>query len=113
MAARRRTVVGSSLPPAGPHTRGMKRTHPALWGAGWAGLFVGALMTVGGLVSTSELWQMAGGYGLLMAGSAVYLLGGLGLRQTLARRARLAQVTRIPPRTATIGSRIPASPTSR
>jgi hypothetical protein len=65
----------------------MKRTHPAYWGFGWAGLFVGALLTVLGLVDSGEAAELAGGYGLFMAGAAVYLLGGLGLRQTLARRA--------------------------
>lgn len=65
----------------------MKRTHPAFWGAGWAGLAVGGLMTLIGLVDPGESAQLAGGYGLLMMGSAVYLLGGLGLRQTIARRS--------------------------
>ncbi|HEX6129976.1 MAG TPA: hypothetical protein VF071_13230 [Candidatus Limnocylindria bacterium] len=66
----------------------MKRTHPAFWGFGWAGLFVGGLLTVLGLVGGSETAQLAGGYGLMMAGAAVYLLGGLGLRRTLARRSQ-------------------------
>jgi hypothetical protein len=65
----------------------MKRTHPAFWGAGWAGLAVGGLMTVIGLTDPSESAQLAGGYGLMLMGSAVYLLGGLGLRRSLARRS--------------------------
>jgi len=65
----------------------MKRTHPAFWGAGWAGLAVGGLMTLIGLTNPGESAQLAGGYGLLTMGSAVYLLGGLRLRQTLARRS--------------------------
>ncbi len=110
MAVQNRTVVGVAAGAARAQTPAMKRTHPAFWGAGLAGVFTGTAMTLIGLTSASELGQMAGGYGLMMAGSALYLLAGLGLRQALARRARLAQVTRIPPRTATIGSRIPASP---
>ena len=65
----------------------MKRTHPAFWGFGWAGLFVGGVLTVLGLVGGSETTQLAGGYGLMMAGAAVYLLGGLGLRRAIARRS--------------------------
>ena len=84
----------------------MKRTHPALWGAGWAGLFVGALLAVVGLASSGDVWQLAGGYGLLLAGTAVYLLGGLGLRQTLARRA---QSPRSATQTVPVGSRATAS----
>jgi hypothetical protein len=75
----------------------MKRTHPALWGFGWAGLFVGSLLTVFGLVDGGEVAQMAIGYGLLMTGAAVYLLGGLGVRRALARRAMLARAV-APPR---------------
>ena len=72
----------------------MKRTHPALWGAGLAGVFVGTAMTLIGLASASELAQMAGGYGLMMA--------GLGLRQSMARRA---QAPRAATQTVSIGSR--------
>jgi hypothetical protein len=76
----------------------MKRTHPALWGFGWAGLFVGSLLVVLGLVDAGELAQVTIGYGLLMSGAAVYLLGGLGVRRALARRAMLARAV-APPRT--------------
>ena len=69
----------------------MKHTHPAFWGAGWAGLFVGGLLTVLGLVGGSETEQLAAGYGLMMAGAAVYLLGGLGLRRALARRTQASR----------------------
>jgi hypothetical protein len=69
----------------------MKRTHPALWGFGWAGLFVGSLLVVFGLADGGETAQMAIGYGLLMSGAAVYLLGGLGVRRALAHRAMLAR----------------------
>jgi hypothetical protein len=45
---------------------------------------------------------MAIGYGLLMSGAAVYLLGGLGVRRALARRAMLARAVAPPrPRPAT------------
>ncbi len=65
----------------------MKRTHPAFWGAGWAGLAVGALMSLMGVLDANESARLAGGYGLMLMGSAVYLLGGLGLRQALVNRA--------------------------
>jgi hypothetical protein len=84
----------------------MKRTHPALWGFGWAGLFVGSLLAVLGMLDGGETARMAVGYGLLMAGSAVYLLGGLGVRRALAHRAMLARarvpaMSPQPPRAAT------------
>ncbi len=69
-------------------------------------------MAVIGLAGGTELARLVAGYGLLMAGSGLYLLAGLGLRKTLARRARFAQVTRVAPRTATIGSRSSAAPRS-
>lgn len=80
----------------------MKRTHPALWGFGWAGLFVGLLLAALGLTAAGEVARLAGGYGLLMAGAAVYLLGGLGVRRAMARRAMLDRA-RVPavPRNAT------------
>ena len=82
------TVVGSCVTPGRRSLWDMKRTHPAFWGFGWAGLFVGALLTILGLVGGSETAQLAGGYGLMMAGAAVYLLGGLGLRQAIADRSQ-------------------------
>jgi hypothetical protein len=90
----------------------MKRIHPAFWAAGWAGLVVGGLLAVIGFMGNTEIARLAGGYGMLLAGSGLYLLAGLRLRRTLARRARLAQVTRTAPHTATIGTGIPASPRS-
>ena len=87
----------------------MKRTHPAFWGAGWAGLFVGTLMTLIGLKTSSDLGQMAGGYGLLITGSAMYLLGGLGLRGAFGRRA---QAPRTAPQTVSIGPRATSTPHS-
>ncbi len=75
----------------------MKRTHPAFWGAGWAGLAVGALMALMGVVDANESAQLAGGYGLMLMGSAVYLLGGLGLRHALGDRAARSQMAAASP----------------
>jgi len=44
----------------------MKRTHPAFWGAGLAGIFTGTLLFVGGLGSPADIGQLMGGYGLMM-----------------------------------------------
>jgi len=62
-----------------------------LWGAGWAGLTVGLALAAMGIVGSSDLLQLAGGYGVLMAGSALYLLAGLRLREILARRTHPAR----------------------
>jgi hypothetical protein len=64
----------------------MNRTHPALWGFGFAGLFSGALLTAIGIFGAGDTASLAGGYGLLMIGSAIYLLGGLKLRERLSQR---------------------------
>ena len=69
----------------------MQRTHAAFWGAGWAGVFVGGLLTLGGMFGDHEMANLVGGYGVMLTGSAVYLLGGLGLRQTLARRSSVSE----------------------
>lgn len=63
-----------------------------LWGAGWAGLAVGVALAAMGIMGSSDVLQLAGGYGVLMAGSAVYLLAGLKVRETLARRTRPAGI---------------------
>ena len=63
-----------------------------LWGAGWAGLAVGVALAAMGIVGSSDVLQLAGGYGVLMAGSAAYLLAGLKVRETLARRTRPARI---------------------
>lgn len=81
----------------------MKRTHPAFWGAGWAGLLIGTLLGMYGAAMPGEVAQLAGGYGLLLTGSALYLIAGLGLKQTLARRAPASR------QPATIGSRATVS----
>jgi hypothetical protein len=71
----------------------MKRNNVVFWIAGWAGLAGGALLALIGVVSTDELSQFAGGYGLMTMGAAVYLLGGLGLRDALGRRRSRSVVT--------------------
>ena len=68
----------------------MKRTHPAFWGFGLAGVLTGGILTTIGLVGTDEIARMAGGYGLMMIGAALYLLAGLKLREQLGRRARVS-----------------------
>ena len=70
----------------------MKRTHPAFWGAGWAGVAVGGFMVLLGLFGADEVAQLAGGYGLLMVAAALWLIGGLGLRETLRRRTISASI---------------------
>jgi hypothetical protein len=64
----------------------MKRTHPAFWGAGLAGLFTGGLLVILGLTAPADVASLAGGYGLMMIGSAIYLLAGLAIRERVARR---------------------------
>ena len=72
----------------------MKRTHPAFWGAGWAGMFIGALMVIGGLVDAADIGRLMGGYGLMMMGTAVYLLGGLRVLELLRDRAESNRIRR-------------------
>ncbi|HEY7463168.1 MAG TPA: hypothetical protein VH987_01845 [Candidatus Limnocylindria bacterium] len=68
----------------------MKKTHPAFWGAGWAGAFTGSLLVIVGMTYPADVARMAGGYGLMMIGCAVYLLAGLKLRERIVRRTRPA-----------------------
>jgi hypothetical protein len=68
----------------------MKRTHPAVWGFGLAGVVTGAILTTIGLFGADEVARLAGGYGLMMVGAALYLLAGLKLREQLGRRARVS-----------------------
>ncbi|HEX6139049.1 MAG TPA: hypothetical protein VF013_01135 [Candidatus Limnocylindria bacterium] len=75
----------------------MKQRTSPLWMAGWVGLAGGAALAVLGLVAADELSQLAGGYGLMLMGAATYLLGGLGLRESLARRSRELPRTTTPP----------------
>lgn len=66
----------------------MKRSSKVLWITGWAGLGLGALLTIAGMASDHVLTNMFGGYGLMVMGAALYLLAGLGLRESLANRTR-------------------------
>ncbi|MGH2455492.1 MAG: hypothetical protein ACRDHD_04465 [Candidatus Limnocylindria bacterium] len=66
----------------------MKQTNPNLWIAGWAGAVAGSALTAIGGVGGGEIGALAGGYGLMTLGAAIYLLAGLKLRETLARRSR-------------------------
>jgi len=74
--------------------RGMKQTHPAFWGAGLAGTFTGMLLVVVGLTNPGDVGSLAGGYGLMMIGSAVFLLAGLKVRERLVDRADSLRVRR-------------------
>jgi hypothetical protein len=64
----------------------MNRTHPALWGFGLAGLVSGAVLTAIGIFGADDFASLAGGYGVMVIGSAGYLLAGLSLRERLGRR---------------------------
>ena len=83
----------------------MKQTHPAFWGAGLAGAFTGTLLVFGGLTKPGDVGGLAGGYGLMMIGSALFLLAGLKLRERLVdradslrvRRAAIARLTAVQP----------------
>ena len=85
----------------------MKTTHPALWGAGWAGMAVGGALTLFGLISPSDVASLAGGYGLMLMGTSLFLLAGLKLREQLLDRAESirvhrAAVARLPQRPPTV-----------
>ena len=87
-------MVESPEAPGVRSLRHMKRTHPAFWGAGFAGMFTGTLLFVGGLTSPIDIGQLLSGYGLMMIGSAVFLLAGLKLRERLVDRADALRVRR-------------------
>lgn len=65
----------------------MKKTHPAYWGFGLAGLATGVVLTAVGVLGADEIAGMASGYGIMVIGAAAYLLAGLKLRERLGRRA--------------------------
>jgi hypothetical protein len=65
----------------------MNRTHSVLWGFGLAGMAAGIVLTVVGFVGAGDIAGLAGGYGVLVIGSAAYLLAGMKLRERLGRRA--------------------------
>jgi hypothetical protein len=73
----------------------MKTTHPAFWGAGWAGLAVGGALTLFGLTSLSSVAALAGGYGLMMMGASLFLLAGLKVRERVMDRAESRRVHRV------------------
>lgn len=94
----------------------MKKTHPAFWGAAWAGLAVGGALAFFGLIGSTDVGSLAGGYGLMMMGAALFLMTGLKLSARLAERAESKRVRRIalarlPARPAgpTFGEQAPAS----
>ncbi len=72
----------------------MKTTHPALWGAGWAGIAVGGVLTLFGLTNPSDVAPVAGAYGLLLMGTGLFLFAGLKLRERLLDRAESIRVHR-------------------
>jgi hypothetical protein len=61
-----------------------------MWLIGVAGLTLGLVSVAGGGVLGAELAPLARGYGMLVVGAAVYMLGGLTLRDLLRRSARSA-----------------------
>ena len=73
----------------------MKPTHPAFWGAGWAGMAFGGALTLFGLTSLSEIASVAGGYGLMLLGASLFLLAGLKMRERLQDRAESNRVRRV------------------
>jgi hypothetical protein len=94
----------------------MKKTHPAFWGAAWAGVAVGGALTLFGLTGLSDVASLAGGYGLMLMGSALFLVAGLKLRERLveraeSRRVRRIAIARLPqrPATTTFGEQVPTS----
>jgi hypothetical protein len=94
----------------------MKTTHPGLWGAGWAGLAAGGALTLFGLTSLSEVASLAGGYGVMLMGSAAFLLVGLKLVERQqewaeSRRVRRIAIARLPqrPPSRNFGEQSPAS----
>ena len=94
----------------------MKKTRPAFWGAAWAGIVVGGALTLFGLTSLNDVARLAGGYGLMLMGAALFLAAGLKLRERLveraeARRVRRIAIARLPqrPATKTFGEQVPAS----
>lgn len=65
----------------------MKQSHPAFWAAGWAGAAAGSVLVIGSISGPNDIASLAGGYGLMLMGSAAYLLAGLKLRQRVSLSA--------------------------
>ena len=57
-----------------------------MWSMAVAGLALGSLAMVGGTAIGGEIGPLAVGYGLLLALSALYLVGGLAIRDRVWRR---------------------------
>jgi hypothetical protein len=70
----------------------MKKTHPALWAAGWAGVAIGAILVIGAVGTFGEFATLAGGYGLMLIGAAAYLLAGLKVRERFNARSSTTAV---------------------
>jgi hypothetical protein len=68
----------------------MNRTHSALWGFGLAGMATGVILAAIGTFGASDVAGLAGGYGMLVIGSAGYLLIGLKIRERLSHRTPAA-----------------------
>jgi hypothetical protein len=66
----------------------------SLWSVGFVGLLLGGLAMVGGTTIGGALGQLAAGYGLLIAFTALYLIVGLVVRdrtwQRVSQRLRAA-----------------------
>jgi hypothetical protein len=97
----------------------MKTTHPAFWGAGWAGMAVGGTLTLFGLTSLSEVAGVGGAYGMMVMGASLFLLAGLKVRERLLDRAESIRVHRVAvarlpqrPPTATFGEQNSAPATA-
>jgi hypothetical protein len=73
-----------------PTLPSMNRTHSALWGFGLAGMATGVASTALGFLGAGEVAGLASGYGVLVIGTAGYLLIGLKLRERFGRRAPAA-----------------------
>lgn len=71
----------------------MKKSHPMFWAAGWVAVVAGSLLAAVGLLSSNEMLNLAGGYGLMVAGCGLYLIAGLKLREMVARRRTPAERT--------------------
>ena len=83
----------------------MKKKHSALSGFGLAGLATGVVLTAVGVLGADDIAGMAGGYGIMVIGAAVYLLAGLKLRERLGRRAPSIAKASSPSNSAAISAR--------
>lgn len=72
----------------------MKKTHPAFWAAGWAGTATSAVLVTIGISGSGGMAELAGGYGMLVLVSALYLLAGLKLRERRGQRSAAVGASR-------------------